>query len=49
MKKLIGILAVVMFMVSLMSIGSAKAFEQITANEAYDKWIEGAEIIDVRS
>jgi len=51
MKKLIGILAVVvaMFMVSLISIGSARAYKQITANEAFDKWVEGAKIIDVRT
>jgi len=36
MKKVVGILAVVMFIVSVISIGSAKAFDQITAQEAYN-------------
>jgi rhodanese-related sulfurtransferase len=36
MKKLIGILAVVMFMASVLFIGNARAYETLTAQEAYN-------------
>ena len=36
MKKLIGILAVVMFTASVLFIGNAKAYETLTAQEAYN-------------
>jgi rhodanese-related sulfurtransferase len=50
MKKLIGILAVVMFMASVLFIGSARAYETRTAQEAYNMVAAGtAVIIDVRT
>jgi len=50
MKKVIGVLAVAMFIVSAMAIGKAVAFEQITAQEAYDMVAAGtAKLIDVRT
>jgi len=45
MKKLIGILAVVMFMASVLFIGSARAYETLTAQEAYDMVDAGSAII----
>ena len=55
MKKVIGMLAIVMFMVSVMAISSAQAtetegFTQITAQEAYNMVEAGdAKLIDVRT
>jgi len=50
MKKLIGILAVVMFMVSVLFIGNARAYETLTAQEAYNMVAVGtAAIVDART
>lgn len=50
MKKVIGVLAIVMFILSAMAIGKAVAFEQITAQEAYDMVAaDTAKLIDVRT
>jgi len=56
MKKLIGILAVVMFTASVLFIGNAKAYETLTAQEAYNMLDPGnsgynpdARLVDVRT
>ena len=48
--KIFTVLAIAVFMVTVMAIGSAEAFTQITAQEAYDMVEAGeASLIDVRT